>query len=495
MKRACQRLRCSLFAALMLAGSAVAQVDINSSPNVVGSGARALGMGGAFIAIADDATSASWNPGGLTQLERPELSLVLSHKWLGEDFNSGTHPELDGGRHVSFDDLNYASFVYPIKRTIGGRNLVLSLNYQAKYDFDRDVDIQFYETMAGAGGTILGRRTQQDMTQRGGLATISPAFGFEITDRLSAGIVVNLWDQSLLPDNEWSITRTFRTRTFINNNPLFGAYARGSVKENYDNFSGTNYTFGVLYRATERLNIGAVYHTKFTADVDYTRIDRIAPILGGFQYARDRRKQEITFPSAIGLGVAYRFPNDKLTLSLDITRREWDQFVIEDTDSGKAALRTIRSFIGRGAGGVALVRSLIDTRKNRRISGVTGGPASNVNIDPTYTVRFGGEYVFVNDKKPRQDYLPSVRAGIFYDPEPSSGRSSGLFGLNKGDGNPDDYFGIALGLGLLIKDRVNIDLAYTYHWGNSVRVDSFGLAETDANVDQHLFYLSTVIYF
>lgn len=480
---------------MLLAGSAAAQVDINSSPNVVGSGARALGMGGAFIAIADDATSASWNPGGLTQLERPEFSLVLSHKWLGEDFSSGTHPELNGGRHVAFEDLNYASFVYPVRRTFAGRNMVLSLNYQAKYDFDRDVDIRFYETQATAGGDILRRRTQQDMTQRGGLSTISPAFGFEITDRLSAGVVVNLWDQSLLPDNEWSIKRDYRTRTFINNNPLFAAYATGSVEEDYDNFSGTNYTFGLLYRATERLSIGAVYHTKFTANVDYTRVDRVAPILGGFQYARDKRHQEITFPSAIGLGIAYRFPNDKLTLSLDITRREWDQFIIEDPDAGVATLRTIRNFLGQGAGGIALAQSLIDARKNQRLSGVTGGPASDVNIDPTYTVRLGGEYVFVNDKKPKQDYLPSVRAGVYYDPEPSSGRRSGLFGLNKGDGDPDDYFGIAFGLGLLVKDRVNIDLAYTYRWGNGVRVDSFGLAETDADVDQHLIYLSTVIYF
>ncbi len=33
--------------------------DFASSPNPVGSGARAMGMGGAFIAVADDATAAS----------------------------------------------------------------------------------------------------------------------------------------------------------------------------------------------------------------------------------------------------------------------------------------------------------------------------------------------------------------------------------------------------------------------------------------------------
>ena len=36
-------------------------IEFSSSLTPVGSGARALGMGGAFIAIADDATAASWN--------------------------------------------------------------------------------------------------------------------------------------------------------------------------------------------------------------------------------------------------------------------------------------------------------------------------------------------------------------------------------------------------------------------------------------------------
>ena len=43
---------------------------------VVGSGARAFGMGGAFLARADDATAASWNPAGLSYLRRSEVSLV-----------------------------------------------------------------------------------------------------------------------------------------------------------------------------------------------------------------------------------------------------------------------------------------------------------------------------------------------------------------------------------------------------------------------------------
>src|SRR5438105_9553671 len=51
-------------------------LNFATSPSPVGSGARAVGKGTAFIGVADDATAASHNPGGLVQLERPEVSIV-----------------------------------------------------------------------------------------------------------------------------------------------------------------------------------------------------------------------------------------------------------------------------------------------------------------------------------------------------------------------------------------------------------------------------------
>ncbi len=39
----------------------------------IGTGARALGMGGSFVAVADDGTSAYWNPAGLGGLRKTEL--------------------------------------------------------------------------------------------------------------------------------------------------------------------------------------------------------------------------------------------------------------------------------------------------------------------------------------------------------------------------------------------------------------------------------------
>lgn len=42
---------------------------------VIGIGGRAIGMGGAFVSIADDASAIFWNPSGLTQLKDEQFYL------------------------------------------------------------------------------------------------------------------------------------------------------------------------------------------------------------------------------------------------------------------------------------------------------------------------------------------------------------------------------------------------------------------------------------
>jgi len=48
-----------------------------------GAGARALGMGGAFVAVADDATAAYWNPAGMPAVERAAVSAMHSYTFNG----------------------------------------------------------------------------------------------------------------------------------------------------------------------------------------------------------------------------------------------------------------------------------------------------------------------------------------------------------------------------------------------------------------------------
>ena len=104
------------------------RMEIPSSPNPVGSGARALGMGGAFIAVADDATSASWNPGGLIQLDKSEISFVGGYVNRTEDNSFGNNPEASGSESIDDYNFNYLSAAHPFEA--GGLNMIVSLNYQ-----------------------------------------------------------------------------------------------------------------------------------------------------------------------------------------------------------------------------------------------------------------------------------------------------------------------------------------------------------------------------
>ena len=77
----------------------LARAQTSIEPPVVNPGARSLALGGAFVAVADDATAAYANPSGLVQLVRPEISLEL-RTW--SDDREGVTSNLSGVGFVSF---------------------------------------------------------------------------------------------------------------------------------------------------------------------------------------------------------------------------------------------------------------------------------------------------------------------------------------------------------------------------------------------------------
>ena len=63
-------------------------------------GARALGMGGAFVAVADDATAVVANPAGLTILQRPEISAEYKYTRFRNTINAFTNTTADGATNT-----------------------------------------------------------------------------------------------------------------------------------------------------------------------------------------------------------------------------------------------------------------------------------------------------------------------------------------------------------------------------------------------------------
>src|SRR5260370_19775144 len=100
----------------------VQNVVLRNSFNPVGAGARGLGMGGAFIAVADDGTAASFNPAGLAQLRRTEFAVVGFTDLLTSDLTvpKGTET-VTTSNHARHQRPDFAGLALPFE--VGGRNL------------------------------------------------------------------------------------------------------------------------------------------------------------------------------------------------------------------------------------------------------------------------------------------------------------------------------------------------------------------------------------
>lgn len=344
--------------------------EIGSSPNPVGSGARALGMGGAFIAVADDATAASWNPAGLIQLGTPEVSIVGSTYSRSEDNKFATEQINSVHQSVSDGNLNYLSGVYPIPTAILGTNMVVSASYQHLYDFNRKWSLSVYDPGNGAIDNLSYR-------QKGRISAVGISTAMQISEKLSAGITLNTYDDGL-SQNSW------QDRMDIN----------GSTwNANKYTLSGYNANLGLMLMINEEFTIGAVFKTPFKA-----RLTREYPSCNENNVCETHKAYErLYMPMSYGVGVAYRY-DDPFTLAIDVYRTHWEQF--KRTDS-----------------------------QGTETSAITNEPVGESHIKATTQVRLGAEYLCI-----RPQFTIPVRAGVFYDQAPASNHPDDYYGLSLGTG-------------------------------------------------------------
>jgi len=362
--------------------SAYSQEPIpTSAPVPVGSGARAQGMGGAFIAVADDATAASWNPGGLGQLERSEMAVVGSFFSRIEHYDSSR--ENDGASHNSSSDFNYLSYAYA--RNIFQRNIFFSLNYQKLFDFNRRVKL--YSSASGVS-------EKDDFQQEGSLYAFSPAMAIECIPGLYVGLTYNVWSDAITGKGRWKS----KLENSFSEPPLPNMYI---TRSDYKDFRGKNWTLGFLWKITQQLQLGGVYKTPFEASVKNEL--QIIEIKGTPKPPfREERECRIDFPAAYGVGLSYKLGN-AWTFAGDVTLTEWQDYIISDSSGKIGPFQTEDGVVP--------------------------------HKDPTYTVRLGAEYAYVLDKL---GIVLPFRAGVFYDPEPSVKTPQDFYGLSLGCGVADN---------------------------------------------------------
>ncbi|MCK5508384.1 MAG: outer membrane protein transport protein [Desulfobacterales bacterium] len=424
----------------LFAATLFQQVGVVSSPNPVGSGARAVGMGGAFIAIADDATAASWNPAGLMQLERPEISMAggcFNQRW---DFSSDIHPEIDNTSKSDDFNINYFSATYPFHFY---KDMVASVNYQRLYEFKQNFSYRYdYSSLS------VDLLQDIDFSRDGYVGALGLACAVRITPKLSLGMTLNIWTDQLLWQNGWKETYSEHGTGTRGGVPVT-TYTQ--ITDEYSRFRGWNANLGLLWDMNKWLRFGAVIKTPFDASIrhkfSFRQISMFESPVNHIVSSEHvvSEEVELRMPLSYGLGVAWRV-SDALCFDLDVYRTEWSEYLLTDS-------------------------------QNNKFSPIDGRPEKDSDVEDTIQVRIGGEYLFIGQE--RQIVVP-VRGGIFYDPEPSHGTVK-------------DFYGIAVGSGLAYRKFI-FDIAYQVRWGRSVDTGNV-IATSSADIMQHLLLASIIVHF
>jgi long-chain fatty acid transport protein len=216
-------------------------------------GARSLGMGGAFLGLADDATAAEANPAGLTILRKPELSLEARNYQEQQIFTtSGTFPEVNrtAFNHYSKKvELTFASFVYPVKGFTFGAYFHQPLRNAGS---GSDVDVQssfFGQPKVSVPDFFLPKNGQGPVSKAECEKIRQNANDFFACLQYTVLPFVSALD---LRERTWGIAGAYKIGNFS-----FGATGR------YQRFSETAFTF----RLTDRFDDISSVTVQATSDI------------------------------------------------------------------------------------------------------------------------------------------------------------------------------------------------------------------------------------
>jgi long-subunit fatty acid transport protein len=282
---------------------------------VQGDGARAIGTGGAFIAIADDATAVSYNPAGLAQLLRPEASLVV--QGISRDLSFTGATGLVGTQPTAFEDTqnsdkharpSFASFAIPWKRD--GLNTVLLFSYQRVFDFAFDSSLNYLATASGGSTT---QAISQAIHQTGGIDQYSVGLGAELSPRILVGASLNSWQ------GRWTFSSTSLRQTSGISEAFDSNLSQDSV------FKGVNFNLGIIWRS-DWVNLGAVYRSPFTATYTFTDQYSYVSTTTGQPASQTSPATDVAvkWPSTLGWGLGLHL-DPRVQVTADWSKTDWSR--------------------------------------------------------------------------------------------------------------------------------------------------------------------------
>ena len=388
----------ALLCATFGVSTASAQVDYEIMAslqfNFSNPGARSLAMAGALTGAGDDATGAWTNPGGLTNITRPEVGV----EFRGFDFST---PFVNGGRFngtptqrgidtvsglttgtsdQQTHSLSFVSAVVPKSR------FAFAFYRTEVANFETSVTTRgaFYDQPTGVGCSVARPdRCARIFPVQGNLDLQISNFGgsaaVRLTDQVSVGVGVSVYD--------FSIDSTNRRFGLVANNgtgagEFFGEPST-AVVNSVETITGDDTAVGLNVGASinpnDKFRIGASYRQGPKFDINYQRqrADGSAICLDGSATCAPGASA-FKVPDVISVGVLVK-PITALNVTVDFRRIQYSQ-VTEDMNAG---------FVG------------VDP--------------SDYGIDDGNEFRAAGEYLFTSLPSPISAI--AIRGGFWHDPD------------------------------------------------------------------------------
>lgn len=286
--------------------------------NFLGGGARARAMGGAFFAVSDDPTAASWNPAGLIQLDKAQMNLSFSSLMQRGDYTTNLDARLSYGNELKYDEnaVSFASVAVPFK--VRDRELVGGVLYQRFADIYQENRYYFEADSIDFVDTTIYNYLFAPIDDRvtGKLDGFSISLATKLFSSLAMGAGVNIYTGKFTSESHWLLTY---------NEGRDGLRFYPQIQSDY---SGANVTVGLMY-TMEKLRLGGVLKTPYLLkeknDVKlYTDI-----ILAGIVYPERsylmskffETEREWKMPTTLGFGASYQA--NSLTLAADVEFRNY----------------------------------------------------------------------------------------------------------------------------------------------------------------------------
>ncbi len=262
---------------LLSTGLAANGLNLNSV------GAKAVGMGGAFVGLADDYSAMFWNPAGIIQQEGPVLSI----------YGSSIVPTSTYEFPLLGIDTQTESKMYPN----GALGFIKPLSDKVTVGVLAYVPSGAGATWDGAPLALLAGGMNLEWESMVGIIAVSPSIAVRLTDKFTLGAALNVY---------YGFLKMKR--------PAVGQY-----DENLNGIA-VGATISALFQPSDKVSFGLTYKTPISVKLEGDATMSGAPLFGLSDMAKAERSAD--WPAWIGFGVAIK-PTDRLTVTADLQFTDW----------------------------------------------------------------------------------------------------------------------------------------------------------------------------